>query len=95
VCDRRYVENGSLENVLRKFGKFPESLVGIYISQVLQGLVYLHNQGVIHRDIKVRSLCEILSNTCLMRERLSSNARYCVVRVCVGGQHSHHQTRIG
>lgn len=50
------MENGSLENVLRKFGKFPESLVGIYIAQVLQGLLYLHNQGVIHRDIKVHSL---------------------------------------
>eukprot|EP00005_Dracoamoeba_jomungandri_P006994 CAMPEP_0174270978 /NCGR_PEP_ID=MMETSP0439-20130205/46360_1 /TAXON_ID=0 /ORGANISM="Stereomyxa ramosa, Strain Chinc5" /LENGTH=1143 /DNA_ID=CAMNT_0015360679 /DNA_START=77 /DNA_END=3508 /DNA_ORIENTATION=- len=47
-----FVENGSLENVLNKFGMFPESLVGRYISQVLEGLHYLHSQGVIHRDIK-------------------------------------------
>ncbi len=47
-----YCENGSLHHICRKFGKFPESLVGVYILQVLQGLVYLHEQGVIHRDIK-------------------------------------------
>ncbi|XP_048592234.1 MAP3K epsilon protein kinase 1-like isoform X2 [Brassica napus] len=49
-----YVENGSLANNVKpnKFGPFPESLVAVYIAQVLEGLVYLHEQGVIHRDIK-------------------------------------------
>ncbi|XP_010419004.1 PREDICTED: MAP3K epsilon protein kinase 1-like [Camelina sativa] len=49
-----YVENGSLANIIKpnKFGPFPESLVAVYIAQVLEGLVYLHEQGVIHRDIK-------------------------------------------
>jgi serine/threonine protein kinase len=48
----RYCENGSLHNICKNFGKFPENLVALYINQVLQGLVYLHEQGVIHRDIK-------------------------------------------
>jgi serine/threonine protein kinase len=50
--ERRFCENGSLHNICKKFGKFPEQLVAVYISQVLEGLVYLHDQGVIHRDIK-------------------------------------------
>ncbi|TFY74292.1 hypothetical protein EWM64_g9721, partial [Hericium alpestre] len=49
---RRFCENGSLHNICKRFGKFPENLVAVYISQVLEGLVYLHDQGVIHRDIK-------------------------------------------
>jgi serine/threonine protein kinase len=48
----RFCENGSLHNIIKRFGKFPENLVAVYISQVLEGLVYLHDQGVIHRDIK-------------------------------------------
>ncbi|KAF8318953.1 kinase-like protein, partial [Clavulina sp. PMI_390] len=47
-----YCENGSLHNICKRFGKFPENLVAVYISQVLEGLVYLHEQGVIHHDIK-------------------------------------------
>lgn len=48
----RYCENGSLHSICKNFGKFPENLVGVYMTQILQGLLYLHDQGVIHRDIK-------------------------------------------
>ncbi|XP_021969787.1 MAP3K epsilon protein kinase 1 [Helianthus annuus] len=53
-----YVENGSLANIIKpeNFGPFPESLVAVYIAQVLEGLVYLHEQGVIHRDIKCANI---------------------------------------
>ncbi len=41
-----YMENGSLASIIKpnKFGTFPESLVAVYIAQVLQGLQYLHDQ---------------------------------------------------
>lgn len=48
----RFCENGSLHSICKNYGKFPENLVGVYMTQVLEGLIYLHNQGVIHRDIK-------------------------------------------
>jgi serine/threonine protein kinase len=47
-----YIENGSLDSLIKKFGKIPENLVTIYIYQVLEGLVFLHEKGIIHRDIK-------------------------------------------
>src|SRR5690242_21877321 len=48
----RYCENGSLHSICKAYGKFPENLVGVYMTQVLEGLQYLHDQGVTHRDIK-------------------------------------------
>lgn len=37
-----YIESGSLASIIKKFGSFPESLVAIYVKQVLKGLEYLH-----------------------------------------------------
>ena len=39
------VVTGSLATVCKKFGNFSESLAAIYMTQVLNGLQYLHEQG--------------------------------------------------
>lgn len=52
----RFMEIGSLSQIIKKHGVFFEALVDVYIAQVLSGLEYLHKQGVIHRDIKAENL---------------------------------------
>ena len=42
----RYVENGSLAQTLKTFGKLDESLVASYVTKVLEGLDYLHRSQV-------------------------------------------------
>lgn len=48
----RYVDGGTLDDVLRKNGTLPYDVVGRIIEQVASALDYAHSQGVIHRDIK-------------------------------------------
>jgi serine/threonine protein kinase len=42
-------------DLIKKF-QLSEELVAKYVVQVLEGLQYLHNQGVIHHDIKAANL---------------------------------------
>ncbi|XP_010928554.1 mitogen-activated protein kinase kinase kinase NPK1 [Elaeis guineensis] len=47
-----FVSGGSISSLLGKFGSFPEAVIRMYTKQLLQGLEYLHRNGIIHRDIK-------------------------------------------
>ena len=47
-----YLPGGSLSKLLYNLGALSEITVRAYLTQILKGLVYLHNSGVIHRDIK-------------------------------------------
>lgn len=47
-----YVPGGSIASLLAKFGAFPEPVIRVYTAQLLRGLEYLHQKGIMHRDIK-------------------------------------------
>ncbi|KAJ4907735.1 Mitogen-activated protein kinase kinase 6 [Raphanus sativus] len=53
----QYMDRGSLADVIRQFNTILEPYLAVVCKQVLQGLVYLHNERhVIHRDIKPSNL---------------------------------------
>ncbi len=47
-----WVPAGSLVDILKKFGRLTETIARTYTHQILLGLQYLHNNDVIHLDIK-------------------------------------------
>ncbi len=51
-----YCEGGSLRAIYKQKGPLSEQEIIPYLTQVLQGLKYLHDQGVINRDIKAANI---------------------------------------
>ena len=47
-----YVSGGCIASMLRRFGRFREDLVRLYVREILLGLEYLHREKIIHRDLK-------------------------------------------
>jgi serine/threonine protein kinase len=50
------VENGSLGQTIKAFGKLNERLVATYITKILEGLHYLHKSHVVHCDLKAANI---------------------------------------
>lgn len=59
-----YVAGGSISSCLKSYGKFDEPLVKFITRQVLEGLKYLHSNGILHRDLKADNLLLEIDGTC-------------------------------
>ncbi|KAL1802014.1 hypothetical protein ACET3Z_030661 [Daucus carota] len=52
-----YMAGGSLADIADKFeGVLDERMVRLYTREILKGLVYLHNNGVVHCDLKCKNV---------------------------------------
>ncbi|CAG9316540.1 unnamed protein product [Blepharisma stoltei] len=47
-----YIPGGSLKQILQKYHHLEETIIKSYGKQLLEGLGYLHANGIVHRDLK-------------------------------------------
>lgn len=54
-----FVNGGELFSHLQATRKFPEERVRFYAAEIVLGLEYLHNNGVLYRDLKPGTCCAV------------------------------------
>ncbi|KAJ2635270.1 mitogen-activated protein kinase kinase kinase [Coemansia sp. RSA 1286] len=59
-----YVPGGTVQSLVQQHGPLPESVVHSFLRQILAGLAYLHERGILHRDIKGANILVDETGTC-------------------------------
>ena len=76
-----FVNGGELFSHLQATRKFPEERVRFYAAEIVLGLEYLHNNGVLYRDLKPGTCCAVQPCApCMQLTRIRVQKTFCSPR---------------
>ena len=81
----KYMMGGSLKSFMQKYKPFKEKHIKNWCIQILNGLEYLHENKIIHRDLKLENIfiCSETSDICIGDFGLSTNSTS-KTKSCIG-----------
>jgi hypothetical protein len=66
MCE--YMPGGSIAGAIRQFGPFEERAIALHTRQILEGLGYLHDNRVCHRDLKCDNILFDVNGCCKLAD---------------------------
>eukprot|EP01064_Diplonema_japonicum_P026367 TRINITY_DN37789_c0_g1_i1.p1 TRINITY_DN37789_c0_g1~~TRINITY_DN37789_c0_g1_i1.p1 ORF type:complete len:402 (+),score=32.73 TRINITY_DN37789_c0_g1_i1:45-1250(+) len=74
-----YVAGGSILGLLKQFGQLSVTTTRSFTRQILSGLSYLHQNNVIHRDVKCANILLTVTGECKLAD-FGCSGRICALR---------------
>lgn len=66
MCE--YMPGGSIAGAIRQFGPFDEKAIALHTRQILEGLAFLHENRVCHRDLKCDNVLIDVNGCCKLAD---------------------------